>query len=83
MVWELCCERFITKWLSNRIILSELKVQISKKVSIHEKSAKSFDNSFLSDVCETEIFYENDICAFDSTIKKWCERYAVKGLSEL
>ena len=32
----------------------------------HAKSAKSFDNCLLSDVCEAEIFYENDIYAFGS-----------------
>ena len=38
------------------------------KSEVHERSAKSFDISFLNDVCESEVFYENDIYAFDSTI---------------
>ena len=71
--WKMCVK---SKYFT-RMVYANLKF-------VQENSAKSFDslliNCFLNDVCEAEIFYENDICAFDSTINKWCERYVVKYL---
>ena len=94
MVRKLCCEGFFFILILSNYYVELIWIfgccfqmwwcytfKILQKQIVHERSVKSFFiiiNCFVDDVCESEIFYENDIYAFDSTIKKWCESYVVK-----